>query len=173
VAGHLRDIQLGLHHHHTGEDELLWPLLLARVDLDADRVLRMERQHEAISSTLDDIDRLLPAWESTATAADRDALAAALTRHHEVLVLHLDEEEQGILGLIEEHLTVPEWDALHEHFERVAPKNKLLFFLGALLEEATPAERALLFGQLPLPARLLWRLVGKRQYANRVRAVRG
>jgi hypothetical protein len=24
-----------VHHHHTGEDELIWPLLLARVDLEA------------------------------------------------------------------------------------------------------------------------------------------
>ena len=45
------DYQLGLHLHHTGEDDLVWPLLLARVDLEADMVLRMEAQHEVVAGT--------------------------------------------------------------------------------------------------------------------------
>src|ERR1700759_3304125 len=46
------DYQLGLHLHHSGEDELVWPLLLARVDLEADLVLRMQAQHEVVARTL-------------------------------------------------------------------------------------------------------------------------
>lgn len=33
LAGHLRWYRLGLHNHHQGEDELIWPLLRARVNL--------------------------------------------------------------------------------------------------------------------------------------------
>jgi hypothetical protein len=33
LADHFRWYRLGLHNHHHGEDELIWPLLLARVDL--------------------------------------------------------------------------------------------------------------------------------------------
>ena len=47
LAAHLRWYRLGLHNHHQGEDELIWPLLLARVDLQADVVRRMEAQHSA------------------------------------------------------------------------------------------------------------------------------
>src|SRR5215469_7010300 len=46
IAQAFRDYQLGLHIHHTGEDTLVWPLLLARVDLAADMVLRMEPEHQ-------------------------------------------------------------------------------------------------------------------------------
>ena len=49
LAAHFRWYQLGVHHHHTGEDELIWPLLLARVDLEADVVVRMEAQHERVA----------------------------------------------------------------------------------------------------------------------------
>jgi hypothetical protein len=36
IADHFRDYRLGLKNHHEGEDELLWPPLLSRVDLEAD-----------------------------------------------------------------------------------------------------------------------------------------
>ena len=66
VADHYRGYALGLHHHHTGEDELIWPLLLARVDLEAELVLRMEEQHERVAAGLDAVSALLPEWERTA-----------------------------------------------------------------------------------------------------------
>jgi hemerythrin-like domain-containing protein len=172
LAGHVRDYRLGLHEHHTGEDELVWPLLLARVDLDTDLVLRMEVQHKAVASTLDTAVELLRRWEDRADATTRQELVDALRQHRVELLEHLDEEERSILPLIAEHLTAAEWQALNERFQRETPKDKLLFFLGAILEEATPAERAKLLGSLPLLARVLWRTVGRRQYARRSRKVR-
>ena len=78
-----------------------------------------------------------------------------------------------MLPLVEEHLTVAEWEKLGERFAAETPKDKLLFFLGALLEEATPEETADMMRNLPTPAKLIWRLVGKRQYARRIRRLRG
>src|SRR6201985_380626 len=52
LAQAFSDYQLGLHLHHTGEDELIWPLLLARGDLEADIVLRMETQPEVVAGAL-------------------------------------------------------------------------------------------------------------------------
>jgi hemerythrin-like domain-containing protein len=172
LAGLARDYVEGLHNHHTSEDELLWPKLLARVDLDAELVLRMEQQHQVVDRGLQDVERLLAAWERTPAEPERDALVGALARHRRDLLEHLDEEERSVLPLIEEHLTVPEWSALGEHAMAKTPKDKLLFTLGALLEEATPAERARFLGHLPLPARVLYWTVGKRGYAKRMNAVR-
>lgn len=44
-ARHLRIVRRGLHLHHTGEDELLWPLLAERAAPSADLVTRMQAQH--------------------------------------------------------------------------------------------------------------------------------
>ncbi len=172
VAAHFRDYALGLHHHHTAEDELVWPLLLARVDLEADLVLRMEAQHSRVAAGLTEIEALLAQWETTASADTGEVLATALERHRETLVEHLTDEEDHLLSLIEEHLTVAEWSRLGENFASNTPKDKLLYFLGALLEEATPEEAAELLGKLPAPARLIWRLVGRRKYAQRTRRLR-
>ncbi|GGM28149.1 hemerythrin domain-containing protein [Dactylosporangium sucinum] len=163
----------GLHDHHTSEDALLWPKLLARVDLDAELVLRMEQQHEVVSQGLDLVEQLLGSWERTADAASRDALVAALHRHRADLLVHLDEEETAVLPLIAEHITPAEWAELSEHARAKTPRNQQLFLLGALLEEATPEETARFLSHLPVPARLLWHLVGRRAYAKQMRAIRG
>jgi iron-sulfur cluster repair protein YtfE (RIC family) len=173
VAGHLRDIYLGLHHHHTAEDELLWPLLLARIDLDADKVLLMEAQHQRVDALLSQAAELLPGWESTAAAEPRDKLADVYDALWPVLLEHLVAEETEVLPLVAEHVTQEEWNRLGGRFERETPKNKLMLFLGALLEEATPAETATMLAKLPGPARLIWHLVGRRAYTRRVRTLRG
>ncbi|MFB7617066.1 hemerythrin domain-containing protein [Kitasatospora sp. NPDC056181] len=173
LADHFRDYRLGLSNHHHGEDAFLWPPLLARVDLEADLVLRMEAQHERVAATLAAAEAALAAWEPGATEAERDALTAVLAEHRAVLVEHLDEEETSLLPLAAQHLWLHEWNAMGEHFLAHTPKPKLLFFLGMVLEEADAAERAAILGGLPLPARLLWYAVGRAQYARATRRVRG
>jgi hemerythrin-like domain-containing protein len=173
LAAHLRWYQLGVHNHHTGEDELIWPLLLARVDLEADVVVRMEAQHERVSQTLARAAAALQEWESSAAAAARDDLVAALIDHRAILVEHLDDEEVHLLPLAARYLTVAEWSAMGEHFLAHTPRRHLLVSLGAVLEEADPAERAAVLGALPRPARLVWHTVGRAVYARRLRQVRG
>ena len=58
-----------------------------------------------------------------------------------------------------------EWEKLGERFAEETPKDKLLFFLGALLEEATPEETADMMRNLPAarPKAGSGGLVGKRQ----------
>jgi hemerythrin-like domain-containing protein len=172
LARHLRDYQAGLRAHHTGEDDLIWPLLLARVDLEADLVLWMEQQHEVIAATLDRVGAVLDRWERVAAVTERDELVGALRAHRVALLEHLADEEAHLLSLIEEHLSVAEWSALGERFANETPKPKLLFFLGAILEEADPAEQALILANLPGPVRLIWRLFGRRDYARRVARIR-
>uniref|UniRef100_A0AAU2JUM5 Hemerythrin domain-containing protein n=1 Tax=Streptomyces sp. NBC_00049 TaxID=2903617 RepID=A0AAU2JUM5_9ACTN len=172
LADHFRAYRLGLHNHHHGEDEHLWPPLLARVDLEADLVLRMEAQHERVAATLSAAGDALPAWERTAGEADRDRLVAVLAEHRSVLVEHLDDEEESLLPLAARHLSAHEWGALGEHFMTNTPRHELLFFLGMVLEDADRAERAAVLAGLPLAARLLWHTVGRPAHARRVRAVR-
>jgi hypothetical protein len=173
LADAFADYQMGLHFHHSGEDELVWPLLLARVDLEADLVLRMEAQHEVVARTLTEAARLIAAWRSAPSAVTAAPLIAALTEHRAALLEHLDDEEEYVLPLIAEHLTVAEWARLGERFSDEAPKDKLLFFLGMVLEDASPAEREAMMANLPGPARLLWRVVGQYQYRRKVGRIRG
>ncbi|MEV6298753.1 hemerythrin domain-containing protein [Actinoplanes sp. NPDC051861] len=174
IGSHLENLASALHHHHTAEDELLWPLLLSRARMQADLIHRMEAQHARLHEPLDRISVLLPRWRSAAPAADRDELADVIAQASVALDEHLADEEALILPLVSEHLTHDEWDALGKRGQEIIPKNRMaLVFLGSLFEEATPAEKARFLAQLPAPIRLVWRLFGDGVYTNardRVRA---
>ena len=104
-------------------------------------VLRMEAQHEVVARTLKETAQRMPAWQSAPSAATAAPLITALTEHRAALLEHLHDEEEYILPLIAEHLTVAEWARLGERFAEEVPKSKMLFFLGMILEDANPAER--------------------------------
>ncbi|MFI7444989.1 hemerythrin domain-containing protein [Nonomuraea indica] len=173
IADHFRVYRLGLRNHHEGEDELLWPPLLSRVDLEADIVLRMQAQHERIAATLTRLDAAVPAWEATAGADERDTLVAALSEHRAVLLAHLDDEEATLLPLAAKHITRQEWASLGDHLVNNTPKLTLLTLFGAAMEDANPAERAAVLSRLAPPARVLWHVVGRPRYARHIRRVRG
>ena len=167
LGEHLATVAHGLHHHHTAEDELLWPLMLRRDAVHSDLIHRMEAQHARLHEPLERIGTLNARWRATASAADRDALADVLAQASVALDEHLTDEERELLPLVSTHVSQAEWDALGERGRSIIPKGKkALVFLGSLLEEATPAERRRFLAQLPLPARLLWRLFGDRVYAT-------
>ena len=151
-----------LHHHHVGEDEMLWPKLLARVGgLDRELVQRMERQHEVVGTALERVDELLPRWRQGADQATRDELAAVLDGMSGPLTEHLTEEENEVLPLVSVHITQAEWDALGRNGASSMPKGAKGFdVIGMILQESTPQERAGFLRLLPVPVRLLYKLVG-------------
>ena len=173
LAAHLRWYRLGLHNHHQGEDELIWPVLLARVELQAGVVRRMEAQHERVAASLDRVMLALPAWQASASASARNGLVAALTEHRGIVAEHLDDEEAHLLPLAGQYLTPAEWAAQGEHFLATTPRRHLLIFLGAVLEDADAGERASVLTAMPALPRWIWRTAGQRIYARRMRRLRG
>ncbi|MFS8096161.1 hemerythrin domain-containing protein [Lentzea alba] len=151
-----------LHHHHVGEDEMLWPRLLERVGgLDSELVQRMEKQHDVVGKALEQIDELLPQWRQRADAATRDELADVLEGMSGPLIEHLGEEESKVLPLVSVYITQAEWDALGRNGASSMPKGAKGFdTIGMILQETTPQERAGFLRLLPAPVRLLHKLVG-------------
>lgn len=172
IADHFRDYRLGLKNHHEGEDELLWPPLLSRVDPGADVILRMQAQHERVEATLARLDTAVPTWETTAGADERDTLVAILVDHRAVLLEHLDDEEATLLPLAAEYITEKEWASPGEHLVANTPKLILLTLLGLVLEDADQVERATLLGALPAPVRAIWHVIGRPRYTRHIRRVR-
>ena len=170
VLGHLRELADSLHHHHSAEDEMLWPLLLERVDLDRPLVLRMEEQHERVAALLERAGAQADAFGQGAAPAAGEVLAVTLTALTGALEEHLGDEEREVLPLVERHISVAEWEAGAERARSAIPKDRMLVQLGAILEGCSPDEARWFLARLPLPARLAWRLAGRRVYrAERVR----
>lgn len=166
VAAHVGEVAEALHHHHETEDELLWDRLEQRAPACALHVGRMRAQHAATAAQLGTLDAALDAWERDASADARDRLAAALDELRDTLLTHLGDEEGAILPTASTVMTPREWGALHERGMAAVPRERLLLQLGWILEVVPAEERAgWLRTNLPAPARLLWRLVGRRRFA--------
>jgi hemerythrin-like domain-containing protein len=173
LAGALRLVLGGLHHHHTGEDVVLWPALLERAAPSTGLVETMQAQHEAVEGHMEHVEPLLQAWEASPTTARGAELADLLDRLAAGLVEHLDLEEREILPLAERHVTVAEWNSLGEQGVDEMDQKQLPIIFGAILEECTPDERRAMLAKVPLPVRLVLRTVGARQYRRYVTRVRG
>ena len=163
----------GLHLHHTGEDAVLWPRLLERAAPSADLVETMQRQHDRVDGYLDQAEPLLTEWMATASPVRGEQLARLLEDFAAALFEHLDLEERAILPLCWEHITPAEWNSLGEHGRGTVPPRQLPLLFGAVLEEATTEERRKMLAALPLPARLLVRVLIPLVYGRRIRQVRG
>ncbi|MFK0258918.1 hemerythrin domain-containing protein [Streptomyces sp. NPDC090445] len=173
LAEHWRQYSVGLHAHHTGEDEMLWPVLLPHLDLDAEQVLAMEAQHRELDEGIAEVQRLMDRWQAQALPADRDELAEALRTHHRQLCAHLDEEEREVMPLVALHVNEKQWLAVGERGLAETPKNRLMIALGAILEDTSPEKRQEFLARLPVPARVLWKLLGQRQYRRETARIRG
>ncbi len=173
VADHLHFVLDGLHHHHSNEDEMVWPLLVDRVGLDAPLVERMAQQHRQIDVAVADVRGAAGPWAAKPTATTAATLASRLDALIEALHAHLDEEENVVVPLIDQHLTRQEWEEMgRKGFEKFAPKERPIA-MGQLVEVATPEEAKAMFADLPVFIRLLWKVAGRRQYRHYVGRVRG
>lgn len=173
LSGWLIELLTGLHHHHVGEDELMWPLLVSRAPQDRTLVLRMEEQHARIADLVAAGEREASAFAATGARSDGAALAGTLRDLNDALAEHLSEEERHILRLVREVMSVEEWRTLADRGNASIPKERRLVFLGYMLHAATPEQRELLLSHVPLPGRLLWRLAGKRDFTRAYRTIYG
>jgi iron-sulfur cluster repair protein YtfE (RIC family) len=172
IADHARLVLTGLHGHHTGEDELLWPKLLERAAPDAELIHRMEAQHERVAEAIDRIEPALDRWQAEARPAVTEEVASAFDALRTALLEHLADEEEHILPLAARHVSQAEWDELGEHGVGETKKKDLPILFGAIAEEATPEEMVQILGTVPPPVRILARTLFAwqyRRYVNRVR----
>jgi hemerythrin-like domain-containing protein len=174
VADHLELIGSFLHHHHAGEDKLLWPKLLERVPAElAPTVELMERQHEGVHEVIEEMNAALGRWRAGAAETDRDQLAGALDRLHALLVEHLAAEEQHILPLASRSLTEEEWGELGKDGMAAQEKNKLPMIFGMIMKDGDPEVIKGMLANAPLVPRLLLPFIGPRAYASYARRVHG
>ncbi|MGY1815609.1 hemerythrin domain-containing protein [Blastococcus sp. SYSU D00820] len=173
LADHYRFVTDVLHHHHSFEDEHFWPVLLQRCPMDAALIERMEEQHERVAALLAELPPLWAAWTGDAGAADRDRLAARLAALSAALEEHLHDEEVHLLPIMEQHLSVAEWNAFGDSAAKAMDKKKGLYWLGVGFDLCDDAERERLWHKIPGWARVLWRLAGERVYRRQLARVRG
>jgi hemerythrin-like domain-containing protein len=174
LSEHVLEIADGLHRHHTGEDDLLWDQLLSKSPGCALHVGQMKRQHAAMGEALYRAEKAALGWQQWPDEPHRDAVIAALADINALLAEHLGDEERLILPTAAQVMSQREWNRLGEHGRAAIPRNRLFVQLGFILDSMPPEmAKQFLEEALPAPARVLYRLVGRRQYLAHRRRVYG
>ncbi|MFF0218368.1 hemerythrin domain-containing protein [Streptomyces vinaceus] len=164
VADRLELLLDTLHHHHEGEDRLLWPKLAARLPAQGELWKRMQGQHDDLSARLARAQALLGAWAADGGITHREELAEVLGQVAEAAGEHFDQEESEALPLVAGVVSQAEWDEIGDAASAAVPKSRLFTVLGMILKDADPGEQILIMGHLPLAPRVLWRAVGERNF---------
>ncbi|MEV8543394.1 hemerythrin domain-containing protein [Streptomyces sp. NPDC051572] len=164
---------MGLEAHHVSEDEFLWPRLAERTTLHAGAIARMEEQHHRLEELVTRVRGALDGLAADPRPSLCERVAAQLAELGSVLTAHMDEEENTILPLAADCLSVAEWEELGEISLAKLEKKQLLRAFSALMAVATPEEQRAILTKAPLPARVLWRLTGRRSHARREARLRG
>ncbi|MFD4874503.1 hemerythrin domain-containing protein [Streptomyces sp. NPDC058420] len=172
IGAHAREMLTFLHTHHTGEDELLFPLLRQRAALDRELMDRMDAQHAQVDDAVTAIDAELSAWTASADAAAGERMAARVEAMMPTLIEHLAEEEQEILPIVSVTLAQSEWDALGKHGMSAIPLTRRLVILGHITEETDDVEQRRFMKVLPAPARVAYKLIGHRQFTRETSKIR-
>jgi hemerythrin-like domain-containing protein len=155
VADHIRLVSLLLHHHHSGEDAVLWPLLLTRALREIDPVVHlMEDQHQTTEDVLTETSALLAAWTGGAASEGGEALAVALDKVAAALFEHMNIEERLVLPLAERHIFASEWQKMVDDGSARIPPEAGPVIAGMLMYEggldvAPPELRAPLADRAP------------------------
>ena len=174
VDAHLRLLCDLLHHHHTGEDTLLWPPLRAVLPPAGVALLdEADGQHQALDAALERVADRRRRWVAAARPDDRDDLCTALRDLHALLAEHLDTEERDLLPLAAAHLTPAQWAAVGAAGAASVPRSKLLLVFGMFWYEGDPAVLAAMLADAPPPVRSVVPRVAPRSYARYARRVYG
>jgi hypothetical protein len=174
VGDHVELLSALLHHHHQGEDRLLWPVLQPRVPADvAETVARMESQHDGIAELQKTVTTALAAWRARSGADEREALATAWEALYERVREHLAAEEAHILPLAATHMTPAEWQRLGAEGMGDLPRKQLPLVFGMLMYRADPEVIRGMLSHAPLLPRLVMPLLAPRTYARYARRLHG
>lgn len=157
VCDHITWMLDGLHHHHVGEDEGVWPRTLAkRPDLQP-LVDEMETEHQALSQASDGLRAAAATYRADDSDASREAVLAAVAHMQETTLPHLDHEEAVAMPLVLETLDDEDWAYLEKnHFRAgISMSDEAQQFMW-LLDDLDLRRAAVLKSAMPRP--VLWAL---------------
>ncbi len=148
-----------IHHHHTTEDEVLWPVIEASAGSHVD-LTELTADHAALDPRLDQLRARAASFRLSGgdpeTAA---AMAAELTDLHSLLAEHIVEEEREVFPVITAHVSVPDWQAV----EQIAQKGgRMSFDAPRTMAVMTEAERQQLGGSVSPMLRIIIALTSMR-----------
>jgi hemerythrin-like domain-containing protein len=156
ISEHLKWMMQFLHHHHSAEDEGLYPLIRQRNRAAADLLDEMSADHESIAPAIALVESAAAEYGHSEQPAPRQRLIASLASLELVLVPHLRREEEELMPMAATALTNAEWVAWDQQYN-VKPRS--LAELGItghwLIDDVDDEDREVVVSVVPPIARYI------------------
>lgn len=118
VARYVNLLCDSVHHHHTTEDQILWPVIEASAGGSVD-LTELTEDHAALDPRLDRLRALAAGFRLNVGDKESAApLAADLTELHGLLHEHIADEEREIFPVIRQYVSVDDWAAVEKAAQR-------------------------------------------------------
>lgn len=118
VARYVNLLCDSVHHHHTTEDQILWPVIEASAGGSVD-LTELTEDHAALDPRLDRLRALAAGFRLNVGDKESAApLAAGLTELHGLLHEHIADEEREIFPVIRQYVSVDDWSAVEKAAQR-------------------------------------------------------
>ena len=141
--------------HHTVEDDVFFPRLVARVPVAATHLDRVEVEHHRLDELMDAAHRATGRYAATASARDAEAAATVIDQLAAVMDSHLDFEDADLVPLFERHFTADEYDELSTAAQKGLSIKQAAFTVPFVMHWAEPDDARELLAGAPLALRLL------------------
>lgn len=156
-----------LHHHHTIEDEALWPIMHAtavRTGSDADRrtLEQMQAEHGIVAPILDAVSTDFRTMVDEPSEYDWRTLADHIVELRIALTDHLRREETEALPLAQRTMTTAEWHTAEQAAGKGYPAGMLPFLVPWALDGLPRDGRERMLGLAGRPYAVLHRLTRPR-----------
>ena len=147
IAEHLGWMMAFLHAHHELEDAGFYPVIRERRPEAADLLGDMDDDHRKITPSITRVEAAASAYRTSDASSVRAGLLAAIGELTDVLLPHLQREEDEVMPIAAEVITEAEWRAI-EHEHTVKPKRVAQLAREGhwLIDDAGAQNRAVVLG---------------------------
>ena len=145
-----------LHVHHSGEDELIYPVLEERCTESRSELVRINDQHKALHAPMDAARSANTSWQALPSAENGQAVIDAIGSITSTLRPHLAEEETVLLPIATKWLSPEEWGRLPGHHMMSFRADKPWLMLGLVREQLDQGHRDAMLAGMPPEMRTMW-----------------
>jgi len=145
-----------LHVHHTGEDELIYPVLEQRCPESRSMLERIDDQHKLLYSPMDAARTAIATWRAAPSSEHAQAVVDAIASVDNLLRPHLTEEESVMLPIAAKWMSPDEWGQLSGHAMMSFHADKPWLPLGLVREQLNQDQRDGMLAGMPPEMRTMW-----------------
>jgi hemerythrin-like domain-containing protein len=171
LSAHWAFVNDQLHHHHLVEDQSLWPLVRPKLSGKDDALgvlTQMEEQHVILLPKCEEIGAGFSSMAEEPSDDKGAEVASNLDALATLLATHLDDEEMHCFPVIDQALTLEEFQSFGKATAKAVGMRGSARFFPWIFDGASPVERTAVLTMPPPPVRVLCRYVWEPRYARTV-----